>query len=93
MSLTLLNTHVGYNMWVEPPDPYLLALGNTSTLEKGLSRHFKEVHHRDPTGLIFYGIDKLKGHWQGDNKRIKVSQNEARWIYSLGSLHPGGPQY
>lgn len=27
-----------------------------------LYRHFKEVHHRDTTGLIFYSIDKFKGH-------------------------------
>lgn len=46
-----------------------------------LSRHFQEVHQRDPTGLFFYGIDLIKDHWRGDNKRICVSQNEIEWIY------------
>lgn len=37
-----------------------------------LSRHFDEVHHRDPTGLIFYGIDLIKDNWRGGNKTMKL---------------------
>lgn len=34
--VTLLKVHLGYNMWVEPPDPCFSGLGNRSTiLEKG----------------------------------------------------------
>lgn len=33
-----------------------------------LSCHFAEFYHRDPNGLIFYGIDQVKDHWRGGNK-------------------------
>lgn len=55
-----------------------------------LPRHFAEFHHRNPKGLKFYGIDLIKGHWRGENKRIKVSRNETKWIYLLDSLQPRG---
>lgn len=62
----------------------------TGFTKHGVSRHFKECHNEDPSGLIFYGIDKIKGHWRGDNKRIKISQNETRWIFTLDTLQPKG---
>lgn len=40
--------------------------------------------------MVFYAIDKIKGHWRGDNKRIKVSQNETKWIFQLDTLQPTG---
>lgn len=55
-----------------------------------LSRHFDAFHNRDPTGLVFYGIDCVKDHWRGGNKTTLVSQNETSWIYRLGSLAPRG---
>ena len=55
-----------------------------------LSRHFKEVHHKDPSGLIFYGIDLVKDNWRGGNKTTAISQNETSWIYRLGTLAPYG---
>lgn len=55
-----------------------------------VSRHFRDHHNRDPSGMLFYGIDKIKGHWRGDNKKTKVSQNETRWIFQLDTLQPSG---
>lgn len=55
-----------------------------------LSRHFNEYHRRDPSGLIFYGIDTIKEQWRGGNKKILISQNETRWIHRLDSLVPRG---
>lgn len=55
-----------------------------------LPRHFDEVYHRDPSGLVFYGVDIIKDHWRRSNKKILVSQNETRWIHRLGSSAPGG---
>lgn len=55
-----------------------------------LSRHFLEVHNKNPKGLVFYGIDTIMGHWRGDNKKKKISQNETKWIYLLESLQPKG---
>ena len=40
--------------------------------------------------MTFYGIDRIKEHWRGENKTIKVSQNETRWIYTLDTLQPAG---
>lgn len=40
--------------------------------------------------MNFYAIDKIKGHWRGENKRIKVSQNETKWILNLYTLQPAG---
>lgn len=55
-----------------------------------LSRHFNEFHHRDPSGLVFYGIDTIKDNWRGGSKKVLISQNETRWIYRLDSLVPRG---
>lgn len=55
-----------------------------------LSRHFDEVHHRDPSGLTFYGIDIVQDHWRGGNKETLISRNETSLIYQLGSLAPKG---
>lgn len=55
-----------------------------------LSRHFDKVHQRDPTGLVFYGIDHVEDHWRGNNKLTLISQNETEWIYRLQSLAPRG---
>lgn len=55
-----------------------------------LSRHFDEVHHRDPSVLTFYGIDSVQEHWRGGNRETAISRNETSWIYRLGSLAPKG---
>lgn len=55
-----------------------------------LSRNFREAHHRDSSVMTFYGIDVIKEHWRGENKRIKVSQNETKWIFLLNFLQPEG---
>lgn len=55
-----------------------------------LSRHFDEFHHRDPSALVFYGIDTIKDHWRGGSRKKWISQNETRWIYRLDSLVPRG---
>lgn len=55
-----------------------------------LSRHFDDAHQRDPSGLIFYGIDSVQEHWRGGNRETLISRNENSWIYQLGSLAPKG---
>lgn len=55
-----------------------------------VSRHFRDYHNRDPAQMTFYAIDKIKGHWRGENKKIKVSQNETKWIFLLDTLQPMG---
>lgn len=34
-----------------------------------VSRHFKYYHNKDPSCMVFYAIDKIKGHWRGENKK------------------------
>lgn len=58
-----------------------------------VSKHFRMAHKRDPSKLQFYGfygIDRVKPHWRGDNMQIKVSKNETEWIYKLNTLYPIG---
>lgn len=55
-----------------------------------LSRHYDQFHNRDPSSLLVWGIEKYKPHWRGNNKVIKCSQSESRWIHELLTLVPLG---
>lgn len=66
-------------------------INNLNGFDKhSVSRHFRDYHNKDPTCMIFYGIDTIKGHWRGENKRTKISQNETKWIFQLDTLQPKG---
>lgn len=62
---------------------------NTSK-DTPLSRHIRHIHGGDIKTLNFWGICKMTmGPRRGDlNKRLL--QEEARWIFRLGSLSPNG---
>lgn len=55
-----------------------------------LSRYFNEVHGRDPTGLIFYGIALIKDNWRGGNKKTLILQNEKKLDILVGDSCPRG---
>lgn len=68
---------------------------HTQNIKKGypkhsLSKHYDQYHNRDPSSLKVWGIEKYKPHWRGDNKVIKLSQAESRWIHELRTLTPLG---
>lgn len=49
-----------------------------------VSRHYVEVHHRDPSSTLFIGIDKYKPHWRRGSSLIReISRQEMAWIYRL----------
>ena len=58
--------------------------------EHSVSRHYREVHARDPSGTSFIAIDTLKPHWRGGSKRIAISKLEMSWIYRMKCLKPQG---
>lgn len=78
--------------WEDYRSPLCAHTGAHKQYKKGVPKasHFDEVHCRDPSGLIFYGIDLIKDNWRGGNKQTLVFQNETSWIYKLGSLVPKG---
>lgn len=51
-----------------------------------VSNHFRQFHNKDPTLLVYYGIEKIKKHWRG--KKRAVSQNKTKWLYKLDTLQP-----
>ena len=55
-----------------------------------VSRHYREVHGRDPSGTSFIAIDILRHHWRGGSKRIAISKLEMSWINCMKCLKPHG---
>lgn len=55
-----------------------------------VSRHYDEVHNRDPSGTTFIGIEKYVPHWRGSNGKRTISRSETNWIFRLGSHAPNG---
>lgn len=41
-----------------------------------VSLHFKLFHNQGPSGLKFWGIDRLKPSWRGSNLVRELSKNE-----------------
>lgn len=40
----------------------------------------------NPSGITFMGIDMIRPHWRGCNKRRAVSMLETKWIYEMHTL-------
>ncbi|CAJ0945431.1 unnamed protein product, partial [Ranitomeya imitator] len=59
-------------------------------LLKSIPRHFFDVHHSDPRGLRFCGIDHVYMGIRGGNTKQKLFQKETRWMVTLGTLSPMG---
>lgn len=51
-----------------------------------VSKHFRDIHKRDPQHLKFYAIDKIEQNWRNLNMRREVSKNETYWIFKLNTL-------
>lgn len=65
-----------------------------STINTGadtpLSRHVRYFHNGEVDSLKFWGICKLQTGPRKGNIDKKLLQEEARWIFRLNSLSPGG---
>lgn len=66
-----------------------------NNIKKGLKthnvlRHFRLCHNRDPSGLRFWGIGKVKKHWKGGKVIRHLSHRESYWIYETMVGVPGG---
>lgn len=48
-----------------------------------VSRHYDLVHSRDPSKILFVGIDKYRPHWRGSSLVREISKLEMAWIYRL----------
>lgn len=55
-----------------------------------VSRHFAEVHRKNPTELKFWAIEKHKPHWIGSHKIRELSKMESKWIYEINCFAPLG---
>lgn len=55
-----------------------------------VSRHYDQVHNRDPSNTLFVGIDKYKPHWRGSLLVREISKSEMSWIHRLKSYVPRG---
>lgn len=62
----------------------------TTAKDTPLSRHVRHVHAGDLKVLKFWGITKIKLGPRKGNLNKRLLQEEARWIYQLGSLAPQG---
>ncbi|CAJ0955580.1 unnamed protein product [Ranitomeya imitator] len=51
---------------------------------------FFEVHHSNPKGLQFRGIDHVYMGIRGGNVKQKLLQKETRWMVTLDTLSPTG---
>lgn len=56
-------------------------IGNIRRGFKGhlVSRHYLEVHNKNPSGTCFLATDKLKLHWKGGSRRREISKLEMSW--------------
>lgn len=55
-----------------------------------VSRHFDEVHSRDPSNTLYVGIDKYRPHWRGSSLVREIYKCEMSWIYRLRTYAPFG---
>lgn len=68
---------------------------NISNIRKGfdehsVSRHYDQVHNRDPSNTLYMGIDKYKPHWRGGSLVGEISKLEMAWIHRLKTHVPFG---
>lgn len=53
-------------------------------------RHFVEVHQGDPAGMKVFGIESIGRELDIGRRYQRLCKREAFWIFTLGSLAPGG---
>lgn len=53
-------------------------------------RHFLEAHQVNPAGMRVFGIESIGGELDSGRKHQRLCKREAYWIFTLGSLAPGG---
>lgn len=53
-------------------------------------RHFVEAHQGKPAGMRVFGIESIGGDLDSGRKHQRLCKHEAYWIFTLGSLAPGG---
>lgn len=58
--------------------------------DHSISMHFRCKHNRDPSGLKFWGIEKMYPDWRGNNRVRELSKCEIKWIYLTNILCPKG---
>lgn len=90
------NARASSSMWVVHPDHCWWGVReHINNIRKGLkehsvSKHFREVHGRDPKGLKFWGVEKVNHHWRGGNFKRTLSQLESSWVFETKVLAPRG---
>lgn len=52
--------------------------------------HFKIKHNSDPSGLKFWGVEKMRPDWRGSNRVRELSKCETKWIYLTDTLNERG---
>lgn len=55
-----------------------------------LSRHFKQYHNQNPSGLVFVAFEKINKHWRGGDHISRMSRQESRRIFEFDSIQPNG---
>lgn len=58
--------------------------------DHSVSLHFRRKHNRDPSGLLFWGIDTLISSWRDSNMVREISKSETRWIYLVDTFQAKG---
>lgn len=69
-------------------------LKNGSKIEIGFKYqsvllHFKKYHNQYPTGLKFWGVNRIHPNWRGSNLICEISKRETKRMF-LNTLMPGG---
>lgn len=62
----------------------------TGFLKHPVSRHYLEVHNRNPAKTIFLGIDRYTPHWRGGSLVRRISRLEMAWVHKLKCYTPFG---
>ena len=58
--------------------------------DHSVSLHFRDKHEKNPTGLKFWGIDRIDRNWRGANMVREISKRETQWLYWTNTLSPNG---
>lgn len=71
----------------------ILCIGDPNRTQRNnysVPRHFREHHNADPSGLKLFGIEAIKKNHDEGVRFQTLCRRETFWIFSLGSLAPGG---
>lgn len=58
--------------------------------DHSVSLQFRQKHGGDPTGLKFWGIDRVHPAWRGGNIVRELSKRETQWIFMTNTFCPNG---